>query len=142
MDECFLDPKISHEYLDVVHNCHEDANCTNSKGSFYCTCNTGYSGDGVVCAGNFVARCYELSSNINDNLHLTQCCFADLNECNPSGLSGAYKHLAHICHADGNCTNTKGSYSCDCLEGYQGNGVVCQGNVKCLNDPVPSGSSF
>lgn len=29
-----------------------DANCTNTEGSFHCTCHTGYSGDGVTCNGN------------------------------------------------------------------------------------------
>lgn len=32
-------------------NCHDDANCTNTKGSFFCTCNHGYSGDGITCEG-------------------------------------------------------------------------------------------
>lgn len=38
-----------------THNCHIDANCTNTKGSFYCTCHTGYSGDGVTCEGNVLS---------------------------------------------------------------------------------------
>ena len=35
----------------ATDNCHADANCTNTKGSFYCTCQIGYSGDGVNCVG-------------------------------------------------------------------------------------------
>ena len=50
VDECFPG-QISDEYLHLAHNCHADANCTNTKGSFYCTCLNGYSGDGVLCAG-------------------------------------------------------------------------------------------
>ena len=34
-----------------AHNCDADANCTNTKGSFYCTCHLGFSGDGVICSG-------------------------------------------------------------------------------------------
>ncbi|CAH3023967.1 unnamed protein product [Porites evermanni] len=35
-----------------LHNCHDDAYCTNTKGSFTCTCKQGYSGDGVNCTGS------------------------------------------------------------------------------------------
>ena len=53
----------------------------------------------------------------------------DINECDPSGLSPEYQHLAHICHDDANCTNTKGSYHCGCLDGYSGLGEYCTGRV-------------
>ncbi|XP_078691948.1 uncharacterized protein LOC144922178 [Branchiostoma floridae x Branchiostoma belcheri] len=37
------------ECADSTDNCHADATCTNTDGSFTCTCNNGYAGDGVTC---------------------------------------------------------------------------------------------
>ena len=31
--------------------CHQEANCTNTDGSYTCTCNSGYTGDGLECSG-------------------------------------------------------------------------------------------
>ena len=62
MDECFPD-QLSDKYGQLAHSCHENANCTNTKGSFFCTCHTGYSGDGVTCVGKY-------SSNVLPHLVL------------------------------------------------------------------------
>lgn len=56
----FSSPKLTlifivsdvNECTDEVHNCHGDGFCTNTNGSFYCTCHVGYTGDGVNCTGN------------------------------------------------------------------------------------------
>ena len=50
INECNSE-ELASEHVRYEHNCHADANCTNAKGSFYCTCHTGYSGDGVTCVG-------------------------------------------------------------------------------------------
>ena len=40
IDECLLE-----------NECADNATCTNTIGSYMCTCNEGFSGDGFVCEG-------------------------------------------------------------------------------------------
>ena len=40
------------ECTDKLHGCSEAAKCTNTKGSFSCRCENGYSGNGTYCIGN------------------------------------------------------------------------------------------
>ena len=35
-------------------NCAPEATCTNTEGSFTCTCNQGYTGNGTSCTGKIV----------------------------------------------------------------------------------------
>ena len=42
MDECLTEP------------CETNANCSNTDGSFKCTCNSGYFGDGNNCSGKLI----------------------------------------------------------------------------------------
>ena len=41
IDEC------AHE----IDNCYHNATCENTDGSFTCTCNSGYTGNGTYCEG-------------------------------------------------------------------------------------------
>lgn len=127
INECFPgDLSLEHELL--AHNCHSDANCSNTKGSFYCTCKTGYAGDGTVCVGMYLVYLKKKSS-----INLWRCLtlishILDVDECFPGLIPEGYRDLSHSCHTNANCSNTKGSFFCTCHIGYSGDGVNCTGN--------------
>ena len=37
---------------------------------------------------------------------------------------------ANPCDVNANCSNSEGSYSCSCREGFDGNGKTCKGNFS------------
>ena len=39
------------ECKESTDRCHDDATCRNKKGSYNCSCNPGYEGDGFNCTG-------------------------------------------------------------------------------------------
>ena len=49
------------ECVTGTHNCNENANCTNTNGSFTCQCKEGYTGDGVECEGMIYTQIMVLS---------------------------------------------------------------------------------
>ena len=52
------------ECTDGTHNCHANATCNDTIGSYTCTCNTGFTGDGVTCTGQYDVNVYtEMNSS-------------------------------------------------------------------------------
>ena len=45
---------------DDSNNCDENAQCSNTDGSYTCACNPGYTGDGVICASKWQLLCQQL----------------------------------------------------------------------------------
>ena len=43
----------------------------------------------------------------------------DVNEC----------ELRHNCHTNAVCQNTPGSYTCQCDDGFAGNGFICESKI-------------
>ena len=47
----FLCPADINECENGEDNCHRNAECTDTIGSYNCSCNSGYSGNGFKCIG-------------------------------------------------------------------------------------------
>ena len=45
-------------------------------------------------------------------------CHADVDECTEG---------THNCSVNATCTNTVGGFTCECLDGFTGDGVSCNG---------------
>ncbi|MEE6494681.1 hypothetical protein FKM82_001840, partial [Ascaphus truei] len=103
------------ECQNATYICGENANCTNTNGSYYCMCAPGFKSSDLE---KFVT---------NDG---TFC--KDVDECN--------EHINVECGDHAKCENTAGGFNCSCEEGYQpssgrlqfrpNDGTYCQENLK------------
>ncbi|CAB0029718.1 unnamed protein product, partial [Trichogramma brassicae] len=133
------------------------AHCTNTLGSFQCSCYPGYRGDGFHCEDinecedpTLAARCVENA----------ECCNLPANflcKCKP-GYSGDGEVLCedidecnehqHACGSEALCVNTPGNYTCACPPGYTGDAYsqcvdvnecdyvgACGRGALCINQP-------
>ena len=115
--------------------------CTNTAGSFVCTCKEGYIRDGDDCddvdecknhddnscadiafcqneLGSFSCKCPD--GFIGDGERCTE-----VDECNPLSV------FPHSCDANARCENEDGSFTCTCKEGFVGDGETCYDEDEC-----------
>ncbi|KAL4228481.1 hypothetical protein ACF0H5_011528 [Mactra antiquata] len=140
LDECKLG----------FHDCHVNAICINTFGSYECRCLNGYRGLGVPdvwangrncydndeCAMNFCpwsAYCVNYPGTYEcickegfDQIGKRRC--RDIDECQLG---------THNCHENARCINTPGSFECRCKRNYRGDGVNCEplSMCACFGDP-------
>eukprot|EP00961_Rhodomonas_salina_P257534 3480218-Rhodomonas_salina.1 len=118
----------------LSHNCDSNAACSNSNGSFSCTCNLwAYTGNGTVCELTGacelgVDTCHQYASCTSTSSGTFVCA------CN-SGFGGDGTTCVeqdecslntHNCDTNAECTNSLGSFTCECNQWvYTGNGTSC-----------------
>jgi hypothetical protein len=123
--------------------CDAQASCSNTAGGYTCACNKFWQGDGKTCTD--VDECATNNGGCGAPTAMKcsnvvgaepQC--TDIDECAAQ---------TDACDLNAECSNTVGSYDCDCNKGYAGDGKSCadvneceQGKPVTLPFPVTLGS--
>uniref|UniRef100_A0A0G4HQL1 EGF-like domain-containing protein n=1 Tax=Chromera velia CCMP2878 TaxID=1169474 RepID=A0A0G4HQL1_9ALVE len=129
------------ECAEGTHSCHSEANCTNTNGSFVCSCFLGLEGNGTFCADadectlatddcSSVASCLNTYGSFQcscpQGYNGTGVVCTEIDECEDS---------THDCHLGAFCANTNGSFECHCNTGFNdtGVGVGLPQGTECTN---------
>ncbi|XP_068711961.1 fibropellin-3-like isoform X2 [Montipora foliosa] len=112
LDECKI----------ATHTCHVDATCNNTVGSYNCTCNQGFTGDGITC--------WPETDECASDPCLYGVCIDGYNNytciCDPesTGLNCDYDLDADVCASspcfNGVCIEGDDQYTCSCDPGWTG----------------------
>ncbi|XP_064597834.1 LOW QUALITY PROTEIN: uncharacterized protein LOC135464334 [Liolophura sinensis] len=127
-------------------NCHDKAICTDLPNGFECECKTGYHGDGVTICED-IDECDPLSENGGGHE-----CDGDSSTC--ENTDGGYncpciygykqetprtcKRIdlcdtdANNCHQKATCKDVARKVTCECNDGYEGDGLLCKDIDECV----------
>ncbi|XP_028408092.1 receptor-type tyrosine-protein phosphatase S-like [Dendronephthya gigantea] len=130
----------NNECTETPNVCGPDEICRNTFGSYYCICQTGFTGNNC----RDIDECTENSNACHGDADCTNT--AGSYSCNcKDGFTGngrsSCKDIdectenSNACHGDADCTNTAGSYSCNCKDGFTGNGRSCRDIDECAKHP-------
>ncbi|XP_028416921.1 fibrillin-2-like, partial [Dendronephthya gigantea] len=105
-----------------THQCNTKANCSNTPGSYNCQCQIGYEGNGKKCNGQlkaiFIINHSDHQSILKKYVRYSN---KKRNKSSPKNLSMADSDVdecekgTHKCDKNAKCTNTPGSFNCQCL---------------------------
>ena len=99
-------------FLDInecgANPCDTNAMCMDTHGSHVCTCNDGYTGNGLACESNACS----MNKTMCSHYYIIT---SDVNEC-----------VSSPCHSNATCDDTTGSFTCTCLGGFSGDGFQCE----------------
>ena len=90
------------------NSCDDNAECHDTDGSYWCQCLPGFQGDGYNCTSMRIDR--EQAAMFRNYY------YADVDECTAGN---------NTCDDNAECHDTDGSYWCQCLLGFQGDGYNC-----------------
>ncbi|XP_063954009.1 fibrillin-3-like [Lytechinus pictus] len=148
-----------------TYQCDVNARCFNLPGTYMCTCNDGYYGDGKVCIRIDPTRCSDLPcfpgvlctdlnrgtvlAGVNITAPPSVIRLYECGDC-PLGFTGNGSYCEDIdecslgideCSEDAVCNNTPGLYNCVCDRGFYGDGRVCIpiDPTTCSDDPCYPG---
>ena len=121
----------------------QGVDCNSTAGTYFCTCNVGYYGNGSVCSDLNECNSSVTVCNNNATCHNTNGSFQC--SCNAGFMSNGTAcydideclNTSAVCSPLATCNNTIGSYYCTCNAGFNGSGSFCYDLNECnYSSPV------